>query len=248
MLKTNVIDILNVIDGSCPSDFYIFVKELIKKEQKQFVVTANPEIIMLARNNEEMYEILTNKAIVIPDGIGVVKAMNLLGKKAVRNTGVELVEFLLKEAEERDLKVFIYGSKQENLEKLNELYPTISFVGLYNGYDYKQHEILQYMKGVKADIYLVALGTPRQELFINSFYNEISKGICVGVGGSIDVLSGCVKRAPEFFINHNLEWLYRITKEPKRIGRFIRGNIVFIFVYISDYIKTKVLRKSRVSI
>lgn len=80
----------------------------------------------------------------------------------------------------------------------------------------------------------MALGTPRQELFINSFYDEIGKGICVGIGGSMDVLSGHVKRAPQFFLTHNLEWLYRITTEPKRMQRFIKGNIMFVFVFIKD--------------
>lgn len=247
-MKANIIDILSVVDDSTPNEFYKYIGKLIESSQKKFVVTANPEIIMLAKYNKEMYEIVTQKAVIIPDGIGVVKAMNLIGKNAVRNTGVELVDFLLKEAEKKSLKVFIYGSKQENLDKLREKYANISFSGLYNGYDYKQDEILQYIKEHDADIYLAALGTPRQELFINSFYDKLDKGIYVGVGGSIDVLSGSVKRAPEFFLNHNLEWLYRISKEPKRIGRFIKGNIVFIFVYIKDYFTTKILKQSRVSI
>lgn len=79
------------------------------------------------------------------------------------------------------------------------------------------------------DIMLVALGIPAQEKLIYKHLNKFKKGIFVGVGGSFDVLSGTKARAPEFFINHNLEWLYRILKEPSRIKRFYNSNVKFIF-------------------
>ena len=82
---------------------------------------------------------------------------------------------------------------------------------------------------VHQDIVLVALGMPIQEKLIYKHLNEFDKGIFVGVGGSFDVLSGTKKRAPEFFIQHNLEWLYRITKEPSRLKRFYNNNIKFLF-------------------
>ncbi len=237
-MKNSIVEILGNVTVLKPDQFYEYIAQSIKKKEKKFIVTANPEIVMLGRKNEEMLHILKNKAIVIPDGIGVVKAVNALGRNAVRNTGIEFVVYLLDEANKHNLDVFIYGAKEEVLndfkEKCTKNWPNIHFSGLYNGYTSNDKDVIKEIKKNTSDIYFVALGTPRQELFINSFYDEIGKGICVGIGGSMDVLSGHVKRAPQFFLTHNLEWLYRITTEPKRMQRFIKGNIMFVFVFIKD--------------
>lgn len=237
--------LINMLDKVCtltPEEFYEKVDSAITKREKMFIVTANPEIIMLGRSNDTMYDILMRKAHIIPDGIGVVKGANLIGKSKIqRNPGIELVEHLLETGSEKKYKIFLYGSKEKVLndfmKKCNMLYPGINFVGLYNGYTYTDEQMKAAAVAAKADIYLAALGTPHQELFINEIIDEIEFGVCVGIGGSIDVLSGNVERAPKFFLKHNLEWLYRITKQPKRFGRFFRGNICFVFVLIKELIE-----------
>ena len=85
------------------------------------------------------------------------------------------------------------------------------------------------MKAKEPDIVLVALGMPAQEKLIYKHLKDFNKGIFVGVGGSLDVLSGTKERAPQFFIKHNLEWAYRIMKEPKRLKRFYNSHVKFIF-------------------
>lgn len=241
-IMNSILDILENVNNDEPKKFYKFVDKSILKETKQFIVTANPEIIMMGRNNDDMNRVL-KKAVVIPDGIGVVKALGILSKRASRNTGIDLVNHLLNVANERTLKVFIYGSKEETLKDFEDVctdkWSNIKIVGLYNGYTSKKEEVISKIKESNCDIVLVALGTPKQELFIDTFYDDISKGICVGIGGSIDVLSGNVKRAPKFFLKCNLEWLYRITTDPKRLKRFWNGNIVFIFVLFKEMIRKK---------
>lgn len=241
---TSLIEILEKVNVDSPDSFYEWIDKQIFLNKNQFIVTANPEIIMLGKKNHEM-SIVMEKATIIPDGIGVVKALKLLKKKAYRNTGIELVNHLLNYADKNSLKVFIYGAKEEVLSDFKhnceQKWKNIKFSGLYNGYDYDKEFVAEKIKKSDSDIILVALGTPRQEVFINSFYEDLDKGICVGIGGSIDVLSGHVKRAPEWFINHNLEWLYRITSEPKRLKRFWNGNILFVMELLKEIISRKVL-------
>ena len=233
--------ILKEIDTDTPEIFYSKIDKVLNEGEKRFVITANPEIIMMAIKNPEFEKIVgRTDTVVIPDGIGVVKGISLLLEKkdVKRNTGVEFVQHLLEYADECKKRVFIYGSKQEVLdsfiEKCRQEYPNIVFVGALNGYTNDETYVLSEITKAVADVYLVALGTPRQELFIEKFYSNIRKGICVGIGGSLDVLSGQVKRAPEFFLNNNLEWLYRIAKEPKRIKRFIKGNIKFLCLVMRE--------------
>ena len=96
-----------------------------------------------------------------------------------------------------------------------------------NGYVEDKNKVFETIEELEPDIILVALGMPVQEKLIYESLDKFNKGIFVGVGGSFDVLSGTKKRAPEFFIKHNLEWLYRIAKEPSRIRRFYDNNIKF---------------------
>lgn len=217
-----------------PNEYYQHIAKLLSDSEKRFVITANPEIVMMIYRDEIMKGVCDREDTdLIPDGIGVVSVLKRLLKikNIQRNTGIDLVSFLLTYANENSNKVFIYGAKQEVLEdflnicKIN--YPNIIFTNAINGYVCNQDEVKQAAIESDADIYFVALGAPRQELFIESIYGDIQHGICIGIGGSIDVLSGHTKRAPEFLLKNNLEWLYRILSEPKRIRRFIFSNCVF---------------------
>ena len=117
---------------------------------------------------------------------------------------------------------------------INEKYTNIELVGCTNGYIKDKDAIMEYIKIIKPDIVLVALGIPLQENLIYKHINDFDKGIFVGIGGSFDVLSGSKKRAPKLFIKLNLEWLYRIVKEPKRILRFIKNNIMFLIIIFKE--------------
>lgn len=214
-----------------------FVEELderIDKEVKTFVVTANPETLMIGSENPEFDEILkSEKTIIVPDGIGVVKAANIL-KYPVKErvTGVEIVQNLLNILNEKGKSIYLLGAKKEVVEKfaarIREEYSNIVLLGYRDGYIKDKDAAFEEMAELKPDVVLVALGIPAQELLIHKHYNKFEKGIFVGVGGSFDVLSGMKKRAPKIFIKLNLEWLYRITKEPKRMRRFYDSNVKFI--------------------
>jgi N-acetylglucosaminyldiphosphoundecaprenol N-acetyl-beta-D-mannosaminyltransferase len=207
------------------------------ENKKSFIITANSEAFMLAEKNSDFKSILLKESsVIIPDGIGIVKAARSLGIDIKdRITGIDLVRFLFECADKFKKSIFLYGAKPEVMDlltkKLSDEYPGITISGAYNGYDYSDDNIADKVLLSKPDIILAALGMPRQEIFLNKCAGKLDKGIFVGVGGSFDVISGKKKRAPNFFIKLNLEWLYRIIKEPKRIKRFFSNNLRFMFLY-----------------
>lgn len=200
-----------------------------------FVVTANPEIFMMGKHYAEMNEALLDKnTLIVPDGIGVIKGGELFGVKfKERIPGVEICGELLKYADRKHRSVYLFGAEQSVLEalvsRIQREYPGIELAGFTNGYVKHKDEIFQKITDLEPDIVLVALGTPAQELLIHRVYRPDRPGLYMGVGGSFDVLSGLKKRAPSFFIKCNLEWLYRIAREPKRIRRFWNSNVKFLF-------------------
>jgi len=218
-------------------NFYEYIRSVLGVNGKKFIVTANPETFMLAENNPGLKDIITDdNTVVIPDGIGLVIAARSLGKKIEgRITGVELVSYLLECADKLNKNVFLYGAKPEVIKamtaKLSSGYPGITISGAYNGYESEDEYIEEKVIESKPDIMFAALGMPRQEYFLSRCAARLNKGIFIGIGGSFDVISGIKKRAPALFIKCNLEWLYRIIMEPKRIKRFYRNNIKFLFVY-----------------
>lgn len=221
-----------------------FIRELenkIKNDEKTFIVTANPETFMIANSNPEFDKCLMNSdTIIIPDGIGVVKGAKMLGYDMHETiTGVDLCEKIFEYASCNNKSIYLFGAKEEVVQKLkNKLekdYPKIKILGTENGYVEDKQKNFDYIKTLKPDIVLVALGIPCQELLIYNNYKDFEHGIFMGVGGSFDVLSGTKKRAPKIIRSLNLEWLYRIIKEPSRLGRFFNSNIKYVFKIIKEH-------------
>ncbi len=220
-----------------------FVSEIeqnIINNEKRFVVTANPETLMIGKNNEEFNKCLLDEdTTIVPDGIGIIKGAQLL-KYPIKETitGVELCKELFNIANEYNKSLYLFGAKEEIVSKLKEViekdYPNIRIDGIKNGYVEDKQLVFDEIKELHPDIVLVALGIPNQELLIYNNLNGFDKGIFMGVGGSFDVLSGMKKRAPEFFVRTHTEWLYRITVEPKRLKRFFNSNIKYVFKIIQE--------------
>ena len=215
--------------------FYKILNKNLKSNKKMFIVTANPETFMMSEKDEEMRKLLLdNDTFLVPDGIGIVKAARMINYDVKeRITGIDIANELLKLANKQKKSIYLFGAKQEvidSMEKvLKESYPNLNLVGMSNGYEKDKDKIFEKIVKTKPDIVLVALGIPLQEKLIYKHLDKFDKGIFVGVGGSFDVISGHKKRAPKIFIKLNLEWLYRILKEPKRLKRFYDSNVKFIF-------------------
>lgn len=225
---------LEKIYNKTQEEFFQTLEENLKNDEKMFIVTANPETLMIGESTPEFNKVLMDDQVTItPDGIGVVKAMSMINLDVNgRVTGVEISKHLMEAGNRNHKSIYLYGAKPEVLQALVERieteFPDLKISGAKDGYNSNEDEVFEDIITQKPDIVLVALGIPRQELLISKYYDSMEKGIFVGVGGSFDVLSGTKKRAPKIFIKLNLEWLYRISKEPKRFGRFYKSNIKFI--------------------
>lgn len=216
------------------------VKKNIVNNKKMFIVTANPETIMTAEKNENFKKaLLDEQTTIIPDGIGIVKGAKILGYNAEETIpGVELCTKLFEYCSELHKSIFLLGAKEEVVSKLVDTikanYPGAKLCGYENGYIQDKQACFDNIAKLKPDVVLVALGIPHQELLIYDNLNQFDKGIFVGVGGSFDVLSGSKKRAPKIFRKLHLEWLYRITTEPKRLKRFLTNNIKYIMKILRE--------------
>lgn len=216
-------------------EFLNILKERIAGGKQAFVITANPEILMLGRKLPEMNAALVDKeTLIVPDGIGVIRGGAQLGYAfKERIPGVEICESLFDYADKKGCSIYLFGAEKSVLEalvaKIRKEYPGAVLAGYTDGYVKDKEKVFCRITEMQPDIVLAALGAPRQELLIHKYYRRAGKGIFIGVGGSFDVLSGRKKRAPAFFIRHNLEWLYRIASEPKRLKRFWDSNVKFLF-------------------
>ncbi|AUN15514.1 WecB/TagA/CpsF family glycosyltransferase [Paraclostridium sordellii] len=215
-----------------------FLKELEDKllnEEKAFIVTANPETFMKADKSPEFDQILKNdETTIIADGIGVVKGASIINVDIKeRIPGVEVSYGLLKLANKYKKSLYLLGANKEVIEltanKIRNEYSNINLLGYTDGYVSDKDKVFDEIVDLSPDIVLVALGVPAQEMLIGKHYDKFNKGIFVGVGGTFDVMSGTVKRAPRIFIKLNLEWLYRIAGDKTRMKRFYDSNIKFIF-------------------
>lgn len=198
------------------------------------VYTPNAEIVQLCIDNNEYYELINSAELIIPDGIGVVKAAKILGTPLKgRVPGIELGEAMLEYASGSADKVFFLGGKpgvaEAAAKNMTEKYPGLCIVGTADGYFKKEGDESDSILGKVADsganILFVCLGVPVQEKWI--FDNKeklafIGIRVAMALGGSLDVYSGNVKRAPVFFRKTGLEWLYRLLCQPSRIGRMMK--------------------------
>ena len=225
MNKENIlgIDVL----ATTYEELKVSVEQDIKKGKKSFIVAINPEKLLRARKDSALTKLLNDATYQIPDGIGVIYASKLKrGKINSRITGIDCMDMLCKLSDDKGYKVFMYGAKEETIKKAKEeiekKYPNIKIVGYINGYLNDDKKIIETVNKSKADILFVALGSPKQEEWIVKNMNKLCVKIFQGVGGSFDVFSGNIKRAPKWMQKYGLEWLYRLIKEPKRIFRQLK--------------------------
>ena len=207
---------LNIIEG------------FIKKGQPRHVITLNAEIIHQAWQDPALKEVIRKAGLVTPDGSGVVWAARKLGTPVPeRVTGIDLVQALLPLAAQKGWSVYFYGGKPgvaaEAASRLKALHSGLNITGVSHGYlnEQENNQLLADIKAKKPRILLVALGAPRQEFWIRKHLADLSVPVAIGVGGSLDVLSGQVKRAPAVFQKLKIEWLYRLLKEPRRAKRML---------------------------
>lgn len=205
------------------------------------IITFNPEMIIEADKNFEFQAAINNSDLIVPDGVGIVWALKKLQieENISRIPGIELGKKALALANELNKKVCLYGGSQEVLDacikNLKSIFPNIDFRACFNGYENDQEKIVEALSKENPNLVLVALGSPRQELWINKCSSYFPQSTLIGVGGSFDIWSGLKKRAPGWMIDMHVEWLYRITSEPHRISRVLKSHPKFIKMVFDEF-------------
>lgn len=205
----------------------MFVEDFAK-DGVTMVVTPNSEIVQNASKDPELKALIGSADLIIPDGIGLVYASKILGcPLKERVTGIDFLESIVAHLAETGKSIYFFGSKpgvaDAAAEKIKEKYPALKVAGTHHGY-FKPEEEPQIVREINdsgADFLCVALGAPKQEKFISDHREELKVNGAIGVGGSLDVWAGTLKRAPEFYQKHGLEWLYRFIQQPSRYKRML---------------------------
>ena len=199
------------------------------QNKRNFVVTANAEIIMIAQDDKEYKTLLSETAdLVLPDGAGTVWAGNYLGYTIPeRVAGYDLYLRLLEEAAKNNIPVYFFGGKpgiaEEAAGEGKRRWPGLNVAGCRNGYfsAEEEQEIIEGINRSGAAMLFAALGAPKQEKWLARYRAKLKPCLLMGIGGSFDVLAGKVKRAPKWMQDARLEWFYRLVKQPSRFGRML---------------------------
>lgn len=216
-------------------DFEVFNKDknslmnYIEKLSKVNIISGNPEVLFNALNNSKLKQNFNDKnSVIIPDGVGTVLASKLLNLPVKEKiAGIDVVKEVLIKANEEGRSIYLLGAKEEVLikcvENIKNEFPSLRIGGFHNGFFDLNNcdDIIEDIKLSKPWAVFVAMGSPRQEIFIERIMPIVNTKIFMGVGGVFDIFAGELKRAPKWMISLGLEWLYRVIKEPFRIKRLI---------------------------
>jgi N-acetylglucosaminyldiphosphoundecaprenol N-acetyl-beta-D-mannosaminyltransferase len=210
------------------------LREYLKGDKLSVIYTPNTEIVMAAKDDEDLKKLLNKADLIIPDGIGLIYGSRIKKKPLKeRVTGFDTSMKLLDIANENSYSIFLLGGKDGvakiAAENIEIDYPNIKIAGYQHGYFKGSHldlvdheeekEIVSRINNANPDIIFVGLGFPMQEKWIDRNKDRLTSRVIIGNGGVIDILAGNAKRAPEIYQNLGLEWLYRLIKNPSRIKR-----------------------------
>ena len=210
-------------------------EELAKGPGCAYVVTPNPEIVNMARQDPAYGVILNGAGLVLPDGIGVVHAAKILGTPLQgRVPGIDFATGLVARMAETGLRLYLLGAKpgvaEQAAENLKQTHQNLIVCGTHDGYFQDAAPVAEAVKAAQADVVFVCLGAPKQEKWMAKNGTATGARLLCGLGGSLDVFAGVVERAPKFWTDHGLEWFYRLCKEPRRIGRMMKLPLFLVHV------------------
>jgi len=202
-------------------------EKILSQEKACCVVTPNSEIVYEAMHDPELRDLLNRAELVLPDGGGVVLASRILKTPLKEKVaGVEFAAGLLEILSRRGQSLYLLGAKPGIAElaaqKMREQHPDLIIAGIQDGYFQDEQLVIDRINEAKPDVLFVCLGAPKQEQFMERHRLDLHVRLMAGLGGSLDSFAGTVKRAPRWMIRMNLEWFYRLLKEPWRFGRMLR--------------------------
>ena len=240
------VDVLGVgFDNITMTEAVAYGKQLLDANKKTgaYVVTPNPEIVWLCRDDVQLKETIDKAALVLPDGIGVIYGSRILGRSLKeRVAGADFADLIFAEMAKKGQRLYLLGAKpgvaETAAETISKKHPGIVICGTADGYFKTDEPIIEKINAAEPDFLLVCLGAPKQEKWMRANRDKLNVSLMAGLGGVLDVYAGNVQRAPEKWQKMNLEWLYRLLKEPRRIGRMMKLPL-FIFAVIGQRIRGK---------
>ena len=208
---------------------------LLRSEGAHYVVTPNPEIVEICREDEAARAVVNGASLVLPDGIGVIKGAAMLGTPLKEKTpGIEFAAHIVERMAGEGLSLYLLGAKpgvaEKAAENLKKQHPGLVIAGTHDGYFREDDPVVEDIRQSGADCVFVCLGAPKQEFWMAKNGPATGAHLLCGLGGSLDVCAGTVARAPKFWCDHGLEWFYRLCKEPKRIGRMMKLPLFLVHV------------------
>ena len=224
-MKTDVLGVL--YDNITMEEALQKGREILQGDRTAYCVTPNAEMAYEALHDREFCDLLNRADLVLPDGAGVVLGAKILKTPLKQKVaGIEFAQNLLPVLEEMGKKLYLLGSKpgiaELAAEKMKEKCPDLQICGMADGYFKDEAEVVRKVNDAGADVLFVCLGAPKQEKFMAEHQKDLNVKLMIGLGGTLDGIAGTVKRAPKWMIRLNLEWLYRLIKEPRRFGRMMR--------------------------
>ncbi len=217
-----------------------FTENCIKSGIGGHVVTLNPEMISQASKNPDLNEAISQADLVIPDGVGIAIALKKLGIKIKQLPGIEYSEELIRICAEKGYTLGFLGASgavvENAVKELQLKYPDMKVVFINDGYFIpdQEPEIIEKLKKSSPQVLFVALGVPKQELWISRYKKILDYTIMVGVGGSFDVWAKKIRRAPVLFRKFGLEWFYRLISQPQRFNRMFPTLPLFFIKVLFD--------------
>ena len=209
--------------------------DLVRAPGAHYVVTPNPEIVEVCREDPAVMDIVNRADLVLADGIGVIKGAAMLGTPLKGKVpGIEFAAGLLGKLAKEGRSVYLLGAKPGVAElagkRLSGQYPGLKIAGTHDGDFQEEAPPVEVIRASGADVVLVCLGAPKQEKWMAKNGADTGAHLLCGLGGSLDVFAGVVERAPKFWCDHGLEWLYRLLKEPRRAGRMMKLPLFLVHV------------------
>lgn len=231
------IDVLGVgFDNLSMAEAVEQAMKLLSEEGCHYIVTPNPEIVEVCLENSAAREAVNGADLVLPDGVGIVKGARILGTPLKEKTpGIEFAAHLMERMAKEGKSLYLLGAKPGvadlAAERLKSTYPGLVIAGTHDGYFKEDAPVVEEIAKSGADVVFVCLGAPKQELWMKKNGAETGARLLCGLGGSLDVFAGVVQRAPAVWSRMGLEWLYRLLKEPRRIGRMAKLPLFLVHVY-----------------
>ena len=241
------------IDNLSLEESVVRIEEFIKSGKPHQYIAINADKIVKMRKDALLKEIISNNDLNIVDGQPLMWVSRLFGRPVKqRYGGLDIIDAIAPIAEEKGYGVYFLGARREIIKKVAEIfkkrYPGLKISGWRNGYwkAEDEKEVIERIKKARPDILFFAMSSPKKEVFLKEYLNEMEVPFVMGVGGAFDIIAGKTKRAPQWMQDMGLEWLFRVIQEPGRLWkRYLIGNTIFTWLVLKEFINLRILRKEK---